>query len=343
MLVLGAGQVGTRAARYAVETAGVARVLVGDRRPDAAASAAANAGAACTSRPWSPGAPIPDGAAAVACALPGPVAVAAAQASIAAGVPFVACADGDETISALLDLGDEAASAGAVVVAGAGLAPGLAEVLAVHAAGTFDIVDTARVARSGVAGKACGQAAAVARSGSVEEWVDGAWSRQRGGSGAELIWFPDPVGGAECARAASGDALLLVRCIEGLRTARSLAAGLPGAGGLLGALPMRLPSLRTRPWRLDDEAWAGVWVEVRGARAGRRDVVVYGGVDRMASAAGAVLAVTAAWLGGVDLPLGDRPSPGAYGLGEVVEPIGFLAELAERGVKAACFEGTAPA
>ena len=35
--------------------------------------------------------------------------------------------------------------------------------------------------------------------------------------------------------------------------------------------------------------------------------------------------------------------PGAFGLGAVVEPVPFLAELASRGVKAAAFEGVAVA
>jgi hypothetical protein len=37
------------------------------------------------------------------------------------------------------------------------------------------------------------------------------------------------------------------------------------------------------------------------------------------------------------------PAPGAVGLGAVVEPVPFLAELASRGVKAAAFEGVAVA
>lgn len=343
VLVLGGGQVGARAARYVAETDGVGGVLVGDRRIEVAERAVAGVGGSCTPRTWSPGAPIPADVDVVACALPGRAAVTAARASIAAGVPFVACADGDDTISTLLDLDGEAARAGVTLVVGAGLAPGLAEVLAVHAAGALDRVDDVRVARAGVAGEACRRTAMAARSGSVEEWVDGAWSRGRGGSGAELVWFPDPVGGVDCGRSASGDARLLVRCLEGLRSARTSAAGLRGMGGLLGALPVRLPAMRARPWTVDDDAWAGVWVEVRGTLEGRRDVVVYGGVDRMASAAGAVLALTATWLGGLDLPFGDRPSHGVFGLGEVVAPVGFLAELAARGIKTARFEGAAPA
>jgi hypothetical protein len=66
-------------------------------------------------------------------------------------------------------------------------------------------------------------------------------------------------------------------------------------------------------------------------------VLVYGVVDRMAFAAGSVLGVATAWLAG----LGESSvtQVGVHGLGGLVEPVPFLAELARRGVKAAVFEG----
>ena len=84
-------------------------------------------------------------------------------------------------------------------------------------------------------------------------------------------------------------------------------------------------------------------VEAWGWRGTARTSVVYGVIERTAVAAGTVLGVTGAWLAGA-LPAWRRcPRPGAFGLGSVVEPVPFLAELARRGVKAAAFEGVAVA
>ena len=76
-------------------------------------------------------------------------------------------------------------------------------------------------------------------------------------------------------------------------------------------------------------------VEVRGRRGTARDEYVLGAIDRPAVAAGAVAALAAAWIGE-----GRLSRPGAGGLAELTEPTPFLASLAERGVKAAVFEGS---
>jgi hypothetical protein len=86
-----------------------------------------------------------------------------------------------------------------------------------------------------------------------------------------------------------------------------------------------------------DGEWGAVWVEVRGRRGRSEEILVYGAVDRMAFASGAVLGVAAVWLAG----LGAAPvaNAGAHGLAALVDPIPFLGDLARRGVKAAVFEG----
>ena len=76
-------------------------------------------------------------------------------------------------------------------------------------------------------------------------------------------------------------------------------------------------------------------VEVRGRRGTAHDEYVLGAVDRPAVAAGTVAALAAAWIGE-----GRLVRTGAGGLAELVEPTPFLAVLAERGVKAAVFEGS---
>ena len=88
-----------------------------------------------------------------------------------------------------------------------------------------------------------------------------------------------------------------------------------------------------------DQNGSVVIAEAPGKRDDGHNCVVYGVVERTEVAAGAVLAVTAAQLGGA---LGPRiDNPGVHGLGALVEARPFIAELAERGVRAAVFEGAA--
>jgi hypothetical protein len=67
---------------------------------------------------------------------------------------------------------------------------------------------------------------------------------------------------------------------------------------------------------------------------------VYVVIEPAAVAAGMVLAVATARVAGLLPEIRLRTStPGSRGLGALVEPAPFLAELARRGVTAAAFEG----
>jgi hypothetical protein len=159
------------------------------------------------------------------------------------------------------------------------------------------------------------------------EWRDGTWVRERAGSGRQMVRFPQPGGGIDCRRAASAQVQLLVDALP--RVARATMRAAPG--------PADGHRRRNRRQPDNEGDWGAAWVEVRGRRGRAEEVLVYGVVDRMAFAAGTVLGVTAAWLAG----LGEASvtQPGVHGLGALVEPVPFLAELAGRGVKAAAFEG----
>jgi hypothetical protein len=151
--------------------------------------------------------------------------------------------------------------------------------------------------------------------------------RRRAGSGRELSWFPDPVGGLDCYRAALPDALLLRPAFPGVGriTARVSATRRD-------RVTARFPMLR-RPHA--EGTIGAVRVEVRGRRGAITDTRVLGAIDRPGVAAGAVAAVAAGWAAG-----GRLARTGAGGLAELVpEPAPFLHDLAERGVRAAVFEG----
>jgi hypothetical protein len=325
VLVVGLGQVGVRAARQLLDTPGVDRVLVGARDLGDAREIAEALHDGAEALRFSPGDSVPEGVHAVASAVPSEVDVRVARAALRAGVPFASSADRDDTLRALLALDDEAQAAGVRVVAGCGLAPGLSDVLVRHAAALFDIVDEIEVARFGVAGAASVGEARRARSEPPLEWRDGAPAVDKR-RGPQLAWFPEPVGARECEVVATG-VDLLVRANPDV----------PRITARLGEPPPRRLPL---PGRRDPGlAWGSVRVELWGSQGGRRASVVYGVIERTAVAAGTVLGVTAAWLAGARPEVGDGPVSGAFGLGNAVKPVPFLAELAHRGVKAATFEG----
>jgi hypothetical protein len=252
----------------------------------------------------------------------------AAERLLEQGSNVVSTSDAVEDVQGLLALGAEAKERGRTVIVGAGFAPGLTCVLAGHAAAAFDTVDEIHVASVGTGGPSCARQHHRALAGEALDWRDGAWLRRRAGSGRELCWFPDPVGAADCYRAAVPDALLLVPAFPGVQrvTARM-------AANRRDRLTARLPMLR--PPHAEGGPGA-VRVEVRGRRGAVRDVTVLGAMDRPALAAGAVAALSAVWLAERRITV-----TGATGLAGAVEPLPFLAELARRGVKAAAFEGSA--
>jgi hypothetical protein len=232
-----------------------------------------------------------------------------------------------EDVRLLLALDHDARREGGSVVVGAGFSPGLTCVLAQLGAREFTLVDQIHVAKAGTGGPACARQHHRALRGPALDWRDGAWVQRRGGSGRELSWFPEPIGGRDCYRAALPDALLLLPAFPGASriTARVAATRRD-------RLTMHLPML-TPPHA--EGLLGGVRVELRGERAGSREVSVLGVMDRPGVAAGAVAALAA-----LAVARGEVLRRGAAGLAQVVEPGPFLRGLAARGVRVAAFDGT---
>lgn len=322
VLVCGAGAVGARAARHLVADAETEKVLIDDSDPRRRAAVATSLG----SRAEAVETPDPAAVDLVLLASPAPRHLQVARRAVAAGRHVVSVADSLGAVEDLLDLHAEAHERGVVVAVGAGFGPGLSCVLARHAAGDFDVVDEIHVAHHGTGGPACARQHHAALRGVGLDWRDHAWRRRPPGSGRELCFFPDPISGADCYRAALPDALLLVPAFPGVgRVTARLAA--TRRDRLTAGLPMlRRPHAEGRI--------GGLRVEVRGRRGQTRDTVVLGAVDRPAVAAGTVAAVTARWVAS-----GKGLTTGAAGLASLVEPLPFLHELARAGVRAAVFEG----
>jgi saccharopine dehydrogenase-like NADP-dependent oxidoreductase len=323
-VVVGAGAVGTRAARQLHATDGLEHLLIVDTARGRAEAAATTIGSPAAAGQWSPDAV--RSADVVVLANPGrhrPM----AEVALEHGAHVVSTTDAVDEVRALLDLDAEARERALVVAVGAAFAPGLSCVLARHAAAGFDSVDEVHVARTGTGGPACAHQHHEALAADAIDWRDGAWQRRRGGSGRELCWFPDPVGALDCYRGGLPDALTLVPAFPGVRRATARVAA-----SRRDRMTAHLPMLR-RPH--PEGAVGALRVEVRGRRATTSDTRVLGAMDRPAVAAGAVAAVTAVWAAD-----GRLARAGAAGLAELVDDaVPFLHELARRGVRAATFEG----
>lgn len=319
VLVIGAGAVGARAVRQLVERPEITRVLVAD--PDQARQAAV----VDSSGQKAKGADRDASADVVLIAGPCGTHPPDARLHLAAGRPVVSTSDCIDDVRSLLDLDAEAQARSVPVVAGAAFSPGLSCLLAVHAARQLDEVTEVHVARAGTGGPACARQHHAALTGQGLDWRDGGWQRRAAGSGRELCFFPDPVGGEDCYRAEVPDSLLLVPAFPGVeRVTARLAATRRDR------FSAHLPMLR----RPHPEGLVGaIRVEVRGRVDGVSSTLVLGALDRPAVAAGAVAALAAMQAATGQLP------PGAGGLGRLADPAPFLHALAAIGIKAAVFEG----
>ncbi len=246
--------------------------------------------------------------------------------AIAAGRHVVATTDDPDEVDAVLALHSSAVAAGVTVVVGVGMSPGLSCLLVRHAAGLLDVVDEIHVARDGAAGPACARQRLRALRGGATEWRDGAWVRRAGFSGRELCWFPDPIGARDCYRAELAEPAVLVDAFPDVERVSARLAASP-KDRILAPLPVLVgPPVEGGP--------GAVRIEVRGRREGRREIVVYGVLDRPGVAASATAAVIALWLGRGQAP------PGVHGAAAIDEPLPILQELARRGVRTAVFDGS---
>ena len=249
-----------------------------------------------------------------------------ASAALDAGANVISTADGLEEIDGLLALDARARDRSRSVVAGAAFCPGLSCVLAVHAAARMEEVTEVRVAGSGSGGPACRRTYRRSLSGLAHEWESGSWIPHPAGSGRELCWFPDPEGGRDCYRADFAANQLLAPAFPSAQRISARRARSPRE---------RLGLDRPVRHRRSEGSSGAIRVEVVGRQAGAVVSRVLGAYDRPAVAAGAVAALAAHWA--VD---GRLARSGAGGLAELVkDSVGFLGELAERGVKAAVFTG----
>ncbi|HUW04035.1 MAG TPA: hypothetical protein VMW08_16900 [Acidimicrobiales bacterium] len=321
--ILGVGATGARAARQLVDAPEVTSVVLAGGRRDRIKSLTASLpdhGLAAAD-------PLDAGVDGLILAGPSGTHVAVVRRALEAGVPVVSTSDAPEEIEAMLSLSSEATERQVSVAVGAAFAPGMSCLLAAHGAQGFDELDEIHVARVGAGGPACARQHHDALSGTAIDWRDGGWQERRSGSGRELVWFPDPMGARDCYRASLADPFVLVDAFPGVQrvTARL-------AANRRDRMTARFPMLRRPP---AEGGPGAIRVELRGRVDGRTAVAVFGAIDRPAVASGAVAALAIR-----RLVRGESRRDGVGGLAAMFEPGPFLAELSERGVKAAVFEGS---
>lgn len=323
IVLIGAGAVAVRAARQLVDTPGLDRLVIASRDDADARRLARAVGAETISLDRA----LDTDPSACAIAIPGPVGVEMIRMAIDAGIPAASCADDAPAIRKLLELGPRAFDRDVMAIAGCGMVPGIADVLARHAADGLEDPDEVHVARVGVAGAACRAALRDAVGADAREWREHSWHVPER-RGPQLVWFPEPIAARECTAVDGG--------VELLRGAVPEARDIT----VRAEEPSRGSRSRTFRARRPGDEFGGVRVEVWGWRAGVRTSVVYGAIERPAIAAGTTLAVSAARLAGLLPSIGVRAERGGVrSIGATLEPASFLAELAHRGVKAAAFEG----
>ena len=322
VVLFGAGKTGARSARQLCSSGAIASIEIRDLDQGVAANLADSLGPTATS---SAGEDLASDVELVVIATPTGTQAGLARQAVQAGAAVVATSNATDEVRDLLTLDQEAKRHGRPVLVGAGFMPGLTGLIARHASREFDAVEEIHVAKVGTGGPACARQHHSALSSTGVDWRDGRWTRRLGGSGRELVWFPDPVGGRDCYRAALPDALLLVPHFGGVErvTARQ-------AAGRNDRLTAPLPMLR-RPH--PEGGLGAVRVELRGRVGQRRRVVMYGAAERPAIVAGAVAASVAlkALTGGL--------RPGAYGLAGIDDTVAILDDLSERGIRPVKFEG----
>ena len=277
--VIGVGVVGARVARQ-LTSSGIS-VLVHDERSEAQQSLAKSLRATELSDLTKLD---PDSTPVVV------LATSSAQASLAKillelGHRVVCTSDDVEDTRELLELDEVARHEKQVLVVGATASPGLSGLLVAELAPRVDHIDEIHVAFHGTGGPGCARQHHRALAGDAVGWHDGEWIDRPGGSGRELLWFPEPLGGKDCYRAELPEPLLLHRAFpEVSRISARMSA--TRRDRLTARLPMMSPPHA-------EGGIGGVRVEMRGSLHGERCTEVAGVAERTGIIAGAVAASVA--------------------------------------------------
>lgn len=212
------------------------------------------------------------------------------------GLNVVCTSDDVEDVRDLLELDGVARANNVSIVVGAAASPGLSGLLVAELASRVDVIDEIHVGVHGTGGPACARQHHRALAGDAPGWHDGEWISRPGGSGRELLWFPEPIGGRDCYRAELADPLTLQRAFP---SASRISARMSATrrDRLTARLPMMSPPHA-------EGGIGGVRVEIRGSRGGERRTEVAGTAERTGIISGAMASAAAVSALSSALPVG---------------------------------------
>jgi saccharopine dehydrogenase-like NADP-dependent oxidoreductase len=323
-LVLGAGAVGTKVAQQLLSSNTVDKILLRDIAPEKLGIASKTLGSRVEVEHF----PFPQNmdADVVVVASPRGTQLEAVKKAISLRRPTVIVSDGlSETVS-ILNLEKEAFELGVPVVVGTGFAPGLSCVLSAYGKTLLEQTEEIHVSKMGTGGPACALVHHRALSRMSFGWREDKWDKRLGGSGRELLWFPEPVGPQDCYHAALSDPILLHNAFPDVsRISAKMAA--TRRDRFTAFFPMLTPP--------HNEGGIGaIRVELRGTKNGVQENIVLGVSEHPASAAAAVTALTTEYLLKQKINLNHMST-----LALIVEPSEFLSELTKRSIAVEIFEG----
>lgn len=239
------------------------------------------------------------------------VATTANQADLVAafidqGHHVVSTSDDIDDVRSIRQLASRALAQDVGVVIGASASPGLTGLLVRELSNRVDELDEIHVAFHGTGGPECARQHHRALAGSALGWHDGEWLSRPGGSGRDLLWFPEPIGGKDCYRAALADPILLHDVFpRATRISARMSAN--RRDRLTARLPMLSPP---HP----EGGLGGVRVEIRGSLRSQRVTEIAGVTERTGIIAAAVAASAAEAL--VRAVENGRPAVGGILLGD---------------------------
>ena len=323
-LVIGAGAVGTKVAQQLLSSNTVDKIILRDTSPEKLGLASKTLGNRVEVEhfPFSQNMD----ADLVIVASPRGTQLEAVKKAVSLRRPTVVVSDGlSETVS-ILSLEKEAFEFGVPVVVGTGFAPGLSCVLTAYGKSLLEKTEEIHVSKMGTGGPACALVHHRALSRMYFGWREDKWDKRLGGSGRELLWFPEPVGPQDCYHAALSDPILLHNAFpEVSRISAKMAA--TRKDRFTAFFPMLSPP--------HDEGGVGaIRVELRGSNNGVQENIVLGVSEHPALAAASVTALTSEYILKQKINLNHMST-----LALIVEPSELLSELTKRSISVEIFEG----
>ncbi|MGH2704056.1 MAG: hypothetical protein ACRDJ4_02870 [Actinomycetota bacterium] len=282
----------------------------------------------------------------------------AVREAITAGATYVSDCSNPDVLEEILLRDGEARAAGARIVAGLSISPGISSLLAAAAAARLAEVRSVRIAwkveLAGADSEPAWNAAARSLMGYAPAFEAGAWHREPAGGAEEEVFLPDPLGWQRVRRARGAEILTLPKHLPALErvtvkgrlgegvadrvVAATARRGDPTPGTIDGAV--RVARMLAQRLRTPAPArWSALRVDVAGpGEDGTARDASFAVLDQLTNLASAPL-VAGALLAGS----GEITATGCLPPEASIPPRGFFALLAELGVRVATLERTGAA